>query len=142
MIIRIVVIGELLFNRNADNYWGNRKDGYTLFENYKDNSVEEIMRSQEDGEFRDDLFSSYDEYMDFWGTNELCFANGSVYAKKYNNFTNEDKLFYQYLVDEADEENKWGYNEKKNIKIIKPNDWNAKRIEIRFIKSKKNEWKT
>ena len=26
---------------------------------------------------------------------------------------------------------------KKNIKIIKPNDWNAKRIEIRFIKSKK-----
>ena len=31
---------------------------------------------------------------------------------------------------------------KKNIKIIKPNDWNAKRIEIRFIKSKKNEWKT
>ena len=24
---------------------------------------------------------------------------------------------------------------KKNIKIIKPNDWNAKRIEIRFIKN-------
>ena len=31
---------------------------------------------------------------------------------------------------------------KKNIKIIKPNDWNAKIIEIRIIKSKKNEWKT
>ena len=65
MIIRIVVIGELLFNRNADNYWGNRKDGYTLFENYKHNSVEEIMRSQEDGEFSNDLFSSCYEYMDF-----------------------------------------------------------------------------
>jgi len=61
---RIVVIGELLFNRNANN-WGNRKDGYTFFENYKDNSVEEIMRSQEDGEFRNDLFSSFYEYMDF-----------------------------------------------------------------------------
>ena len=31
---------------------------------------------------------------------------------------------------------------KKYIKIIKPNDWNAKIIEIRIIKSKKNEWKT
>tara|TARA_B100000963_G_scaffold260232_1_gene228519 strand:+ start:145 stop:300 length:156 start_codon:yes stop_codon:yes gene_type:complete len=50
MIIRFVVIGELLFNRNADNYWGNRKDGYTLFEKHKDNSVEEIMRRQEDEE--------------------------------------------------------------------------------------------
>ena len=39
MIKRVVVIGELLFNRNADNYWEDRKDRYTLIEIYKDNSV-------------------------------------------------------------------------------------------------------
>ena len=52
--------------------------------------------------------------MEFWGTEQLDEAQGSVYAKRYKTWTKEDEDFYAKLVDEAEE------NAKKNIKILKP----------------------
>ena len=118
---RIVVIGDLLYGYEK---WGERDDGYALFDRYKDTWVDEVMDSQ-DGEFYDDLFDSFDEYLEFWGTEHLDEAQGSVYAKKYKNFTDEDEKFYKKVVDDAQE------NEKKNIKILKGHEYHAKLVKMR-----------
>ena len=125
---RIVVVGELLYSSDK---FGDREDGYALFDRYKDDWVMEVMENAPDEEFRDDLFDSYEEYMKFWGTDDLCYATGSVYAKKYKNFTDEDEKFYKKLVDEAEEKNELGFNEKNNIFILKPHLPSAKNVKMR-----------
>ena len=59
---RIVVVGDLLWNsQDDDSYWGDRKDEYGLFDRYKEEWVQEVMDNDPDEEFKDDLFTSYDE---------------------------------------------------------------------------------
>ena len=129
---RIVVVGDLLWNsQDDDSYWGDRKDEYGLFDRYKEEWVQEVMDNDPDEEFKDDLFTSYDEYMEFWGTSDLESATGSVSAKKYDDFTDEDEKFYKKLVDDAEEKNMWGQKQKKNIMILEPTDWNYKNVESR-----------
>ena len=55
-------------------------------------------------------------------------AEGSVYAKKYDDFTDEDEAFYKQLVDEAEENNWRDMNEKKNIKILDLEDANYEKF--------------
>ena len=133
MTERIVVLGENLFYPLEDKS-EERKKGYTLFDRYKQEWVDEVMEDNSDGEFRDDLFDSYEEYMDFWGTSDNEMAEGSVYAKKYDEFTDKDEAFYKELVDEAEEKNWRDMNEKKNIKILDLEDDNYqqfRRVEAR-----------
>ena len=134
MAEKIVVLGELLYSSEK---LGDRADGYALFDRYKDTWVQEVMDDDPDEEFRDDLFTSYDEYMKFWGTSNLEYACGQVSAKKYDDFTDEDEKFYKKLVDDAEESNHFGFNEKNNIKILEPEDWNYNNVSMRC----EYEWK-
>ena len=117
MTKRIVVLGANLFYP-LEKKSEERKKGYALFDRYKKEWVDGVMEDEPDGEFRDDLFDSYEEYKDFWGTDDSEMAEGSVYAKKYDEFTDKDEAFYKELVDEAEEKNWRDMNEKKNIKIL------------------------
>ena len=72
------------------------------------------------------MFWSYEEYMKFWGTDDLCYATGSVYAKRYKNWTKEDEDFYAKFVEDAEE------NAKNNIKILKPSWDEFKRVKRRM----------
>ena len=117
MTKRIIVIGENLFF-GLEKKSEERSKGYALFDRYKQEWVDGVMEDESDGEFRDDLFDTYEEYMDFWGTSDNEMAEGSVYAKKYDEFTDADEAFYKELVDEAEEKNWRDMNEKKNIKIL------------------------
>ena len=117
MTERIVVLGDNLYSPLEDNY-PERKKGYALFDRYKKEWVDGVMEDEPDGEFRDDLFDTWEEYLDFWGTTDDELAEGMVYAKKYDEFTDKDEAFYKELVDEAEEKNWRDMNEKKNIKIL------------------------
>tara|TARA_Y100001970_G_C14216537_1_gene850004 strand:+ start:245 stop:796 length:552 start_codon:yes stop_codon:yes gene_type:complete len=65
---------------------------------------------------RDDLFPSLDDFIEFWGVEDLYYENaGSIYARRHKDFKEEDEKFYQKLVDEADE-----LKHKSQIKILKP----------------------
>ena len=124
---KIVVVGDLLWNsQDDDSYWGDRKDEYGLFDRYKEEWVQEVMDDDPDEEFRDDLFTSYDEYMKFWGTEDLDQAQGSVYAKRYKNWTKEDEDFYKKFVEDADE------GVRNNIQILKPSWEEVKRVKRRM----------
>ena len=123
MTERIIVVGENLFS-GLEKKSEERAKGYCLFDRYKQEWVDGVMEDESDGEFRDDLFDTYEEYMDFWGTSDNEMAEGSVYAKKYEDFTDKDEAFYKELVDEAEEENWRNMNEKKNIKILDLEDDN------------------
>ena len=117
MTERIVVLGDNLYSPLEDNY-PERKKGYALFDRYKKEWVDGVMEDEPDGEFRDDLFDTWEEYLDFWGTTDDEMAEGFVYAKKYDEFTDKDEEFYKQLVDEV-EENDWrNVNRKKNIKML------------------------
>ena len=102
MTERIVVLGANLMYPLEDKS-EERSKGYALFDRYKQSWVDEVMEDESDGEFRDDLFDTYEEYMDFWGTTDNEMAEGMVYAKKYDEFTDKDVAFYKELVDEAEE---------------------------------------
>jgi len=123
---RIVVVGDQIGTPD-----GERGKGYALFDRYKDTWVQEVMDDNEERTgndyFSDDLFYTYDEYMEFWGAEDLDQAQGSVYAKRYKNFTDEDEKFYKKLVDDAEEK------DKKNIKILKPN-WDEYKLVKRRMK--------
>ena len=99
---RIVLVGDQIGIPK-----GERGEGYALFDRYKDTWVQEVMEENEaatgNDYFSDDLFCSYDEYMKFWGTEDLDQAQGSVYAKRYKNWTKEDEDFYKKFVEDADE---------------------------------------
>ena len=117
MTERIVVLGDNLYSPLEDNY-PERKKGYALFDRYKKEWVDGVMEDEPDGEFRDDLFDTWEEYLDFWGTTDDEMAEGFVYAKKYDEFTDKDEAFYKQLVDGV-EENDWrNVNRKKNIKML------------------------
>ena len=73
-------------------------------------TVQEVMEEQ-DEHFCDDVFHSYEEYMEFWGAENLDEAQGSVYGKLYKNWSKEDVDFYAKVVEDADE------RDKNNIKI-------------------------
>ena len=133
MTERIVVLGDNLYSPLEDNY-PERKKGYALFDRYKKEWVDGVMEDEPDGEFRDDLFDTWEEYLDFWGTTDDELAEGMVYAKKYDEFTDKDEAFYKELVDEAEEKNWRDMNEKKNIKILDLEDDNYqkfRRVEAR-----------
>ena len=104
---RIVVVGADIGTPEGD-----REKGYALFDRYKDTWVQEVMDEQ-DEHFCDDFFHSYEEYMEFWGAENLDEAQGSVYGKLYKNWTKEDVDFYAKVVEDADE------RDKNNIKILK-----------------------
>ena len=122
---RIVVVGADIGKPD-----GERAEGYSLFDRYKDTWVQEVMDENEaetgNDYFSDDLFWSYEEYMKFWGTDDLCYATGSVYAKRYKNWTKEDEDFYAKFVEDAEE------NAKNNIKILKPSWDEFKRVKRRM----------
>ena len=104
---RIVLIGDQIGIPK-----GERGEGYALFDRYKDTWVQEVMDEQ-DEHFSDDVFHSYEEYMEFWGAENLDEAQGSVYGKLYKNWSKEDVDFYAKVVEDADE------RDKNNIKILK-----------------------
>ena len=83
-------------------------------------------------DFRDDLFRSLDDFMGFWGTEDLCDCVGSVYARRYKDFTDEDEKFYQQLVEKADKP-----EAKSQIKILKPQSPEARNVKIRC----QRDWK-
>ena len=122
---RIVVVGCEIGTPD-----GEREEGYALFDRYKDTWVQEVMDENEaetgNDYFSDDLFWSYEDYMKFWGTDDLCYATGSVYAKRYKNWTKEDEDFYAKFVEDAEE------NAKNNIKILKPSWDEYKRVKRRL----------
>ena len=117
MTDRIVVLGTNLFYP-LEKKSEERKKGYALFDRYKKEWVDGVMEDEPDGEFRDDLFDTWEEYLDFWGTTDDEMAEGFVYAKKYDEFTDKDEAFYKQLVDEAEEKDWNNVNRKKNIKIL------------------------
>ena len=104
---RIVLVGDQIGIPK-----GERGEGYALFDRYKDTWVQEVMDEQ-DEHFCDDVFHSYEEYMEFWGAENLDEAQGSVYGKLYKNWSKEDVDFYAKVVEDADE------RDKNNIKILK-----------------------
>ena len=122
---RIVVVGADIGTPE-----GEREKGYALFDRYKDTWVQEVMEENEaatgNDYFSDDLFCSYDEYMKFWGTEDLDQAQGSVYAKRYKNWTKEDEDFYKKFVEDADE------GVRNNIQILKPSWEEFKRVKRRM----------
>ena len=126
---RIVVVGADIGTPEGD-----REKGYALFDRYKDTWVQEVMEENEaatgNDYFSDDLFCSYDEYMKFWGTEDLDQAQGSVYAKRYKNWTKEDEDFYKKFVEDADE------GVRNNIQILKPSWEEFKRVKRRM----KDHW--
>ena len=127
MSAKIVVLGANLMyplGKKSEE----RSKGYALFDRYKQEWVDGVKRGEPDGEFRDDLFDSYEEYKDFWGTDDREMAEGEVYTKKYDDFTDEDEAFYNQLVDEAEENNWRDMNEKKNIKILDLGDDNYEKF--------------
>ena len=133
MTERIVVLGDNLYSPLEDNY-PERKKGYALFDRYKKEWVDGVMEDESDGEFRDDLFDTWEEYLDFWGTTDDEMAEGFVYAKKYDEFTDKDEAFYKELVDEAEEKDWNNVNRKKNIKMLDLEDDNYqkfRRVEAR-----------
>ena len=65
MTDRIVVLGGNLFYPLEDKS-EERKKGYALFDRYKKEWVDGVMEDESDGEFRDDLFDTYEECICNW----------------------------------------------------------------------------
>ena len=132
---RVVVLGEdLYYSKWMKANHLKERELFASFDRYKDTWVCEQLEALgvDTDDFRDDLFRSLDDFMEFWGTEDLCDCVGSVYARRYKDFTDEDEKFYQQLVEKADEP-----EAKSQIKILKPQSPEARNVKIRC----ENEWK-
>ena len=120
---RIVMLGVDLYNQLPDE----DQVQFGLFDRYKDTWVSEQCEALgvEEDDFRDDLFRSLEDFMGFWGTGDLSECVGSVYARRYKDFTDEDEKFFQELVDAVPEN-------KSQIKIIKPQSPEARSVKMRM----------
>ena len=125
MAERIVVLGAGLYYNLPDE----EQEQFGLFDRYKDTWVAEQCEALgvDDDDFRDDLFRSLDDLLEFWGTEDTCEAVGSVYARRYRNFTEEDEKFYKKLVDDEQDPEK-----KPQIKILKPQSPEARAVKMRM----------
>lgn len=120
---RIVMLGVGLHNKLPDE----DREQFGLFDRYKDTWVFEQCEALDvdTDDFRDDLFRSLEDLMGFWGTEDLSECVGSVYARRYKDFTDEDEKFYQQLVDTVPEK-------KSQIKILKPQSPEARMVKMRM----------
>ena len=103
---RVVVIGEdLYYSKWMKANHLKERELFASFDRYKDTWVFEQCEALgvDTDDFRDDLFRSLDDFMEFWGTEDLCDCVGSVYARRYKDFTDEDEKFFQELVDAVPE---------------------------------------
>ena len=127
---RVVVLGSGLWRFLPDE----EQEQFGLFDRYKDTWVAEQCEALgvDDDGFRDDLFRSVDDLLEFWGTEDTCYAVGSIYARRYKDFTDEDEKFYQQLVEKADKP-----EAKSQIKILKPQSPEARNVKIRC----QRDWK-
>ncbi len=123
---RIVMLGVGLHNKLPDE----DREQFGLFDRYKDTWVFEQCEALDvdTDDFRDDLFRSLEDFMGFWGTEDLSECVGSVYARRYKDFTDEDEKFYQQLVDTVPEK-------KSQIKILKPQSPEARMVKMRMKRS-------
>ena len=127
---RVVVLGEGLYFNLPEK----EQEQFGLFDRYKDTWVAEQCEAlgvDDDDDFRDDLFRSLDDLLEFWGTEDTCDAVGSIYARRYKDFTDEDEKFYQQLVEKTDEA-------KSQIKILKPQSPEARNVKIRCQRDWRN----
>ena len=126
---RVVVLGFDLYYCLPDE----EQEQFGLFDRYKDTWIFEQCEALgvDTDDFRDDLFRSLDDYMEFWGHEDLDCCVGAVYARRYKDFTDEDEKFYQQLVENADEP-----EAKSQIKILKPQSPEARNVKIRC----KSDW--
>ena len=132
---RVVVLGEdLYYSKWMKANHLKERELFASFARYKDSWVFEQCEALgvDPDDFRDDLFRSLDDFMGFWGTEDLCDCVGSVYARRYKDFTDEDEKFYQQLVEKADKP-----EAKSQIKILKPQSPEARNVKIRC----QRDWK-
>ena len=125
---RIVMLGVDLYNQLPDE----DQEQFGLFDRYKDTWVAEQCDALgvDTDDFRDDLFRSLEDFMGFWGSEYLDECVGSVYARRYKDFKDEDEKCYQQLVEKAVEP------AKSQIKILKPSSPEARMVKMRM----KTEW--
>ena len=81
---RVVVLGEdLYYSKWMKANHLKERELFASFDRYKDTWVFEQCEALgvDTDDFRDDLFRSLDDFMEFWGTEDLCDCVGSVYAR-------------------------------------------------------------
>ena len=129
---RIVMLGDGLLY--ADAMPEKEREQFANWMTYKDTWIAEECEAlgiEDTDDYRDDLFRNLDDFLEFWGTEYTDEAVGSISARRYKNFTEEDEKFYQQLVENADEP-----KHKSQIRFLKPQSMEARAIKI----SMKRQW--
>ena len=77
-----------------------QQEEFEMVNRYKPDSIQESLDSA-DGEFSDEVFVDLQDYEDFWG-DDFSEVMGDVYKKVCDDFTDEDRQFYEGLASEED----------------------------------------
>tara|TARA_Y100001978_G_scaffold141636_1_gene126733 strand:- start:35 stop:331 length:297 start_codon:yes stop_codon:yes gene_type:complete len=80
-----LIIGSFIYNKLL----AREKEKFKLYKTYNNINISDW--------FGDNYFYDEEDLLDFWGANDLQDINGSVYVRKFDNFTRDEEKFWTSL---------------------------------------------